>query len=209
MVDFWEKNEFEVIPLASLVKLKEFPDEDVVNTSDCDECVTYLRVTYEGFAEAGDKIPASETQYSKLYRVRSEDIVISNIAATHGSIAIVPERLDGCVVSTEYTVLEAVENTNPIIIWLLLRSPELRAEMLLTSTGISRSRVQWDNLKTIQIPKPSLEMIEHVVALTNKANIAMAKAQQLRSEAKIMLESSLDLATNEAFSILRAFKPPQ
>ena len=209
MVETWSKNGIEVVSLDDLVSLKEFSDEDIIDTTASDDLVTYLRVKYEGFAEAGDEIVTSDTNYDYLYRIHTNDIVISNIAASYGSVAIVPPELDGCVVTSEYTVLKSKEGVDPIIAWLLLRSPESRSEMLLTSTGISRTRVKWEILKTIKFPKPTPEIINQVVSLTNKANEAERLVLENRTKAKDALESPLNLNSDEAWKTLRAFKPPR
>ena len=52
-----------------------------------------------------------------------------------------------CVVTTEFTVFRAREGVDPRIIWLLLRSPVARADILLMSTGIARTRIRWEDVK--------------------------------------------------------------
>ena len=171
--------------------------------------VTYLRVRYDGFAEAGDEIIASDTRYSQLFRIRGGDIVISDIAATYGSVAIVPKELDGCVVTTEYTVLQPKEDVSPLVVWMLLRSPEARADMLLLATGANRTSVKWEKIKDLNLPKPALENSEVVVQKLKDAEQAERNALKLRKQAKKMLESPLELDSEEAQAVLRAFKPPK
>lgn len=209
MVLSWKKHGLNVISLKDLAEPKEFSESDIIETDTSDELVTYLRVTYAGYAQAGDEIAASDTKYSQLSRVGTDDVVISNIAASYGSVAVVPHALDGCVISTEYTVLRALEGVSPITVWLLLRSPEARAEMLLLATGISRNRVKWDDLRNLQLPKPSPEMVQNIVSLSTKAEEAERQAEQYREEARNSLEKALKLRGSEAFHILRAFKPPK
>ncbi|MDQ3131543.1 MAG: N-6 DNA methylase [Acidobacteriota bacterium] len=209
MVKTWKENGIDVVPLKELVELKEFSEEDIIETKNSDDFVTYLRVRYDGYAEAGDEIVASDTQYAYLYKVSLGDIVISNIAASYGSVAIVPKSLDGCVVASEYTVLRAKNGISPISVWLLLRSPEIRAEILLLATGISRNRVKWNTLKELQIPKPTNEIIQQAINLTEKATELEKEAGTHRKEAEDIIEQPLFLDTEEAHRILRAFKPPK
>ena len=150
MVRKWKKNGAEVARLADLVDVvhpKEGAsdnarDPDAIATADSDELVTYLRVRYDGFAERGDETEASASQSPTLYRVHTDDIAISHINALHGAIGVVPPELDGLVVTNEYTVCRAKEGVDPRIVWLLLRSGEVRSDLLLLSTGIGRSRVE-------------------------------------------------------------------
>ena len=93
--------------LSDLVKEKEFDNSDIVDCPTHKENVQFFGVKYDG-TPFSDRVifPPTETTYAQLYRVRTGDIVISNIAASYGSVAMVPAHLDGMVVSKEYTVLK-------------------------------------------------------------------------------------------------------
>lgn len=208
-VDEWKNQGLSVSKLTDLVTLKEFPEDDIIDTEEEGDFVTYLGVTYEGFAVERDEKLASDTQYSELYVVHTDDIVISNIAASYGSVAVVPEELDGCVVTKEYTVLRAKEGVNPRVVWMLLRSPEARADMLLLSTGANRTRVRWENLKKLRLPRPEPEQAEEVASVLRQAEEAERRARDLRESAKKLLQEPLNLNNEEAEGILRAFKPPR
>jgi type I restriction enzyme M protein len=95
------------------------------------------------------------------------------------------------------------------MVWLLLRSPEARAEMLLLATGISRNRIKWELLKNLKLPKPSTNLERKIVALTTQADKAERLAEQYRYDARESLESPLQLNSEGALEILRAFKPPK
>lgn len=208
-VSKWRSQEIEVYSLSDLAELKQFDEKDIIITSNHDDFVTYLRVRYDGFAEAGDEIIASDTQYSQLFRIRRGDIVISDIAATYGSVAIVPKELDGCVVTTEYTVLQPKEDVSPLVVWMLLRSPEARADMLLLATGANRTRVKWEKIKDLNLPMPASKDSEAVVQKLKDAEQSERNALKLRKQAQKMLESPFELNNEEAQAVLRAFKPPK
>ena len=71
------------------------PDGDVIETGESSEVVTFLRVRYDGVAEAGEEKATTDVEYELLFRVHANDIVISHINAVHGAIAVVPPELDG------------------------------------------------------------------------------------------------------------------
>ncbi len=208
-VDDWCKRGIAVSKFSDLIMLKEFSEDDVIETKDSDDFVTYLRVRYDGFAEAGDEFVACDTQYSRLYRVHAGDIVISNIAASYGSVAVVPEKLDGCVVTSEYTVLQPKPGEDARIIWMLLRSPEARADMLLLATGANRTRVRWEIIKDLRLPRPTTDAARDVSALLKQAEDAERVALEYRQKATQLIELPLELDNEEAQAILRAFKPPR
>ena len=141
--------------------------------------------------------------------LRENDVVISNIAASHGSIAVVPEELDGSVVSSEYTVLEPLEGRDPVALQLVLRSPEVRSDILLSASGANRTRTRWSLIKDLQVPYPSKELLKTVRAHNDAADAAKRKAAAEREKARSTLEIDLLLRSEEADTVLAAFKPPK
>ncbi len=152
-VETWRRKGGQVVSLDQLLEVVYQRDSDtnsvednvdIIDTSMSSEVVTHLRVRYDGIAESGDEIRAADSNYARLFRVRSGDLVISHINAVHGAVALVPEEFDGFVVTNEYSVCRARPGVDPYLVWALLPSPEIRADLLLTSTGIGRSRVKWE-----------------------------------------------------------------
>lgn len=120
----WEEQSLRIIRLEEMLEVRTYEADELI-TKDHPDPVAVMVVRYEGIAEAGEEINPADSSYAKLFPVSAGDIVISNIAASHGSIAVVPDHLDGSVVSSEYTVLTAKEGFDPIVLQLILRSPEL------------------------------------------------------------------------------------
>ena len=168
----------------------------------------YLRVRYDGFAEPGEEKDAADAE-AGLYRVRADDIVISNINAVNGAVAIVPKKLDGAVVTSEFTVCRAKEGIDPRLVWMLLRSPEARSEFLILATGIGRTRVTWQHAASLMLPKPDDEMTSRVIASLHAAEKKEAEGEALRASATAELEGPLGLSNKTAMEILAAFKPPK
>jgi type I restriction enzyme M protein len=215
MVPAWRKRGIEVVGLADLVDVvhprdaSDEHDPDLIVTAESDELVTHLRVRYDGFPEAGDEIEASLSKYATLYRVHENDIAISHINAIHGAIGVVPAELDGLVVTMEYTVCRAKDGIDPRIVWLLLRSGEVRSDLLLLSTGIGRSRVKWDSASAVQMPVPSKAIADKVKRSLTKAEAMEREAKKLRQDAAQELGADLRLESAEASRIIAAFKPPR
>ena len=197
------------LTLSDVAEPKTFAVEDTINCHDHDNHEQSLTVRYNGAAEAGDVLlPKTDTKYPQLWKVAAGDIVISNIAATYGSVAVVPKGLAGLVVSKEYTVLTVKPPYDPRIVWALLRSPEIRAELLLRTTGANRTRVRWSNMRDIAFPYPDAQIakrfIQHIEAAEKARARAMAEEQTAISE----LNTALSLDVDQAHFILDAFKPP-
>ena len=198
------------IRLSDVASLKQFDASNTINCVLYEGYVELFTVKYDGTAKA-DRIifPRTETEYSQLYRVSQGDIVISNIAATYGSVAIVPPHLDGLVVSKEYTVLLAKPGYDARVIWAVLRSPEIRAELLLRTTGANRTRIRWSDIKDIAFPYPDQKAVERFVKHIEDAEAARAKALHEQETATSELNDILSLDHDHARLILDAFKPPK
>ncbi len=208
-VEEWKSSGFDLYTLDEVLEEKVFDETEIINTKEADEFLTLLVVRYSGLPEAGDEILSSDSTYSKLYRVSTGDVVISNIAASYGSVAVVPEELDGCVISSEYTVLQSKSDFDPEILQIILRSPEIRSDILLGSTGANRTRMKWDLIKDIQIPYPDNKLVKKVKFLLEKAKEAKKIAYESELEGVSALENYFSLDNQEAQDVIAAFKPPK
>ena len=204
----WENAGFDVVSLADIVKPRDYSDDEIIK-KDHPEAVRVMVVRYEGIAEAGDEIFPADGSYASLYPVRAGDVVISNIAASHGSIAVVPDELDGSVVSSEYTVLEPLPGREATAIQLILRSPEVRSDILLSASGANRTRTRWSLIKGLKVPYPGTNLLAKVRQHTEAAEEAKRTAILERDRASSTLEEELLLRSNDAETVLAAFKPPK
>ncbi|WP_432160282.1 N-6 DNA methylase [Streptomyces sp. NRRL F-5630] len=221
-VERWREEGHEVLGVGQMLKLAfggaEFATSeedsvdrasDVVIPADSEELVTLLRVRYDGTAEPGETIAASDSTYDVLYKVRAGDVVISHINAVHGAVAVIPEELEGLVATKEYTVCRPRKGYHPYLIWQMLRTPEARADLLLSSTGMGRTRVDWPIVSQLQLPVPSMQISEAAIKAVEDARALERKAQELYVTAAKTLGSSLNLDNTEARALLAAFKPPR
>lgn len=208
----WEAAGFEIQPLGDLLMLavdKQNVLDRVIDSSESDELVTYLRVRYDGFCEAGDEVSTSDISKQTLTRVQAGDFVFSHINAIHGAVAIIPKEFDGLVVTNEYTVCRPSGKLSANVIWALVRSPEARAEMLLLATGIGRTRVRWAELKKLRLPVPSPDVRTRIDDAVERANQAEDDMRRLRVEASDTASSEMLLDSPRSRSIIAAFKPPR
>ena len=196
--------------LSNVVELKKFNQSDIVECSSHEDHVQLFSVKYDGTAMPDRLIfPRTETEYSQLYRIREGEIVVSNIAASYGSVAIVPSELDGLVVSKEYTVLKVRPGYDARVVKALLRSPDIRAELLLRSTGANRTRINWSLAKDIAFPYPDKTTVHSYLKHVDDAEAARNCAFAEEKKALSILNESMLLDQERAHMILDAFKPPK
>ncbi len=196
--------------LSDVVDVKDFGASDTVECEVHEGHVKLFTVKYDG-TPTPDRVifPRTETEYPQLYRVRQGEIVISNIAASYGSVAVVPPNLDGLVVSKEYTVLKARQSYDARVVQALLRSPEIRAEMLLRATGANRTRVYWEDIRDIAFPYPDSQTVQAFLGHLEDAESARDRAQREEAAAAEILNEKMLLNAERAGMILDAFKPPK
>lgn len=184
-------------------------DDDVLITNEAEDSAQLLRVTYSGEVIPGEEISPSDSNYSHLLRVHTNDIVISNINAVHGAIGVVGEDCDGLYVTSEYTICRAKSGYDPIALWLILRSPEVRSDFLVTASGMGRTRIKWDTIKNIKIPTTlSTEAAKEVDSIKKQIE-SKNIATKGKKDGETNIQKLLELDTSKARKIIDAFKPPK
>ena len=144
----WVNSGYSIHPLEDIVdqvtegvmRPKETPDHEF----------TFLRIRYDGIAEAGETRLGREITYREVQLALADDLVVSNIAMALGATCVLPEELTHMLVSPEFTVMRVKDpRFHPWFLWAFLRSPEVRARLLSQATGISRHRISWGYFKRI------------------------------------------------------------
>lgn len=144
----WKEEGYTVTKLGAELELQKDREIDVVE----DEKYQLLKVTYEGDVCEGELKEGEECSYSKLYCVKSWDILVSNMGVGRGAVGIVPPYHSGKFVSNEYTILSAKSNEEAIFYVNLLRTKEILADILSSTTGMNRGRIKWSVIKDISVP---------------------------------------------------------
>ncbi|WP_048726860.1 N-6 DNA methylase [Kytococcus sedentarius] len=207
-VPAWEAAGLDVVRFGDIAEPLGW--ERVLNCDDpeYDDLVPRVRVRYDGFAEAGDKVDPTDLKGTH-YVVSEGDIVFSHINAIHGAVAVIPPELDGAIVTNEYTICRPKGDLDPRVLWALVRSVVARADLMILSTGIGRTRIDWDQVAELQVPLPSLAQQRKVIKACESAEAAERQARLLRSKAKDVVEQDWLMNSPEAERTLAAFKPPR
>jgi hypothetical protein len=153
MVEAWRSSGIEVKQLDALVKVASDPIEP---TSMPETDFKLLKVSYDGKCEVEREAKGDAIKARLMYRVRTGQMIFSTIRSTDGAIGIVPEELDGSLVSdTSYTVFDWLNGGSPedmAYLWAVLRSHELRADMQSLSPGSGRYTTYWPEVGKICLP---------------------------------------------------------
>lgn len=133
----------------------------------------------------------ADFKYTKQYTMRKDDILLSRIDCSKGSIAVVPYQFDGAVCSGEFHVLRS-KTWNPVLLWYLLRSKEMSEHMLGLSTGMTgRHRINRDQFMRIRVPTLSDRTVDSCTNNINESNRLRLESDTFRKEALAILEREL------------------
>ena len=183
--------------------------EDLITPQDYpDEAFQLLSVTYSGYCRIEKLQEGKYIKPTKMNKVHTGDLVFSNIRATDGAVGVVPEELDGALVSGSFTILRCKDEKDTIYLWSILRSHEIRADLMSTSTGTGRYTTNWDDAQDVLIRWLSAGEREGIAQ-------GLAEVWRLEKEGKRLLESSLEyqddlgVESEESKQRVRFYKPPQ
>ena len=128
------------------------------------------------------ELPTKEAPNRAQMMVQKDDIIVSLTRPHHGSIALIDDELDGCIVSTGFAVLRKIKDptiSRPYL-YSVLRSQLCLQQMLQRSSGGNYPAITTDQLMQILIPIPSPNRQEEIVKELSCRN---AKVLRLREEA--------------------------
>ncbi|MFO0843918.1 MAG: N-6 DNA methylase [Gemmataceae bacterium] len=186
------------------------PVEDEPLKLDPGKQYTYLKVTYEGRAEPGERRLGREVTYPKVTEAKADDIVVSHIRAVDRAVCVVPKELAGLLISPEYTVLRLKEGcqADPMYLWNVLRSAAVVAELLTTSSGQARYRVDWSKLAGQKVPLLPIKQ-QRLIGNHHRAVLEHEKEIRERQEGARRAMASLELDGPTARDKLARAKPPR
>lgn len=191
--------------LGSLVD----PIESPVNLSPNTQ-YTFIRVTYSGRCERGEKRLGREITYSTISTARPGDIVISGLGAVYGATCVILKGMDDLLISNEFLILRPKDDVqiDPMYLWAVLRSPAVIAEWLSNASGLARHRHDWETLKKQRIPMLEYSKQIEIGNLYREADAYQLEAERMNKKATSLL-SDLDLDNKVAKERLIRAKPPR
>jgi len=138
----WKKKGFEIKQLSELAQSIE---NIVVPKSDenRDKDFRILTISYEGRIRAEEVRKGKDVGYKEMKIVNTGDLVFSEYNSFHGAIGFVTEEFDGALASGSYTVVRCKNNYDALYLWLIMRTTEMRTEMLIGAIGVGRQTVDW------------------------------------------------------------------
>lgn len=173
-----------------------------------DPDTTYAQVTArlwgKGLALRGE-VKGSEIAAAQQNRVRAGQFVVSKIDARHGAFGIVPDMLDGAVVSNDFPVFDiAADRVDSGYVAWISRTHWFVALCKNASEG-STNRVRLKEVRFLsqEVPLPPLTEQRRIVARLDAA----AAAVSARAQAAAAVEAEIAATLRAAFARITADAP--
>lgn len=122
--------------------------------------------------------------WQRLFQVRAGDLLVSNIKAWEGAVAVVPEADDGMYCSHRYlTCVADRQRVLPAWLGAFFRTPHAVAQLAAASPGSAdRNRtLSMDGLRGVSIPLPPLDIQQQIVERLDSAATHLSKVAGLRA----------------------------
>ena len=154
--------------------------------------VTLLTIHFDGSIETRNPVPR-KTIKGKLFKVFPGDVVFSKIDVRNGAIALVPEGIENCCVTSEFPAYSVnSELSVPQYIKLLFRSKVfMRILNSMISGASGRKRIQPSQLESVRIPIPSIPIQQKIIGHWETSHKEVSNTNQLFSELVYDLNQTL------------------
>jgi len=122
--------------------------------------------------------------------VRFNDVLVSTVRPNLNAVAIVPEKYNGAIASTGYTVLRVRQGIlDPQYLFYWVRTIQFISKMVLLSTGASYPAVTDRIVKDSQIPLPSLDIQKKIATVLEKADQLREKRRRANEKLDQLLQA--------------------
>lgn len=168
-----------------------------------------LTIKYDGYC-SNEEIRLGADIKGKGTLVKEGDIVFSQYNAFYGAIGYVSKEFAGSFASNSYIVLKPKDKVDGIYAWSVLRTTEIRADILDSATGMGRSPIKWEEIKDVKVPFINdRKEREKIADRVEKSWEKIKKAKQEVENIKTELGDKFGTETPDSLFRFEANKPPK
>ncbi|GAB3624961.1 hypothetical protein GCM10027418_30470 [Mariniluteicoccus endophyticus] len=134
------------------------------------------------------------------YRIRQGQFIYSRIDARNGAFALVPEELDGAVVSKDFPVFDVSKDLEPAYLLHFLKSGRLQQAIRIKSLGATnRQRISEESLLGFRIPLPcDIGEQRRIAAILDKVDALQSTRSAVLDNWASLRESEFDHQFNDS-----------
>jgi type I restriction enzyme S subunit len=174
-------------PLVPLREASEYRKEFI----EIDDFETYKRCRVELHAQGivlRDSLPGAEIKTKKQQVCRAGEFLVAEIDAKHGGYGIVPDELDGAIVSSHYFLFSIdLKKLDRRFLGYFVRTPAF-VEQVAAQGSTNYAAIRPAHVLEYEIPLPPLEQQRRLVARVDALAAMIAEARRLREETTRQVE---------------------
>lgn len=150
-----------------------------------------VRINGKGVVERR-QVQGIEIAANRRYEAKSGQFIISRIDARHGASGLIPDELDGAIVTNDFPLFDVTEDLDAAFLGWMSKTTSFIDLCKRASEGTTnRVRLSEDSFKALNIPLPSLNEQYRIVAVLD------ALAEKLQR-----VEANLDVIERDAEHLL-------
>lgn len=190
-------NYFPMVPLGELLaKSEEWidikPDEH------------YRQVTVKLWGKGvvqRDEVSGADIAADRRLAVKSKQFILSRIDARNGAFGLIPDSLDGAVVSSDFPVftLNRSRIQPEFLSWMSKTRDFIELCKTASEGTTNRVRLKEERFLATQVPLPPLSEQQRIVARIEELAVRIEEARGLRREAVEEVEALFPLASARAY----------
>lgn len=132
---------------------------------------------------------------SKQFLAHKDNFIISKIDARNGAMGMIPENLEGAVVTNDFPLFSFIGDLNPKFFYYFTNTIYFDDACKKASEGsTNRKRLKMDRFAKILIPFPPIEDQNRIVEVLNKLNEIKNNHKQQEQELAELMPALLDKA---------------
>lgn len=170
-------------PLTSLGKIIEKSEEWIdVNPNESYKQIT-VKIWGKGVVKRNE-LTGAEIAASKRLKVKAGEFIVSRIDARHGAFGLIPDFLDGAIVTNDFPVFIPKENCilPKYLDWISKTRSFIDLCVAASEGTTNRVRLKEDRFLSMQIPLPPLDEQRRIVARIEELAAKVEEARGLRRQ---------------------------
>jgi type I restriction enzyme S subunit len=168
-----------------------------------------VRINGKGVVERR-KVQGVEIAADRRYQAKSGQFIISRIDARHGASGLIPDDLDGAVVTNDFPLFDVAKDRldAAFLGWMSKTASFVELCKRASEGTTNRVRLSEDRFKALNIPLPSLDEQRRIVARVEALAAKVEEARALRSSTLDELAALRSTQSRRVFESLRAATVP-
>ncbi|MBH0358173.1 restriction endonuclease subunit S [Bacillus toyonensis] len=173
-------------------------DITIINDNECYQRVT-VRMHHKGVVQR-DKVLGSKIKTKRQYLVKSGQFIMSRIDARHGAFGIIPDDLDGAIITGDFLAFDIDTNkVNLEYFTDLTKSTQFIQFCIDSSTGTTnRKRLKEELFLAFEIEVPNKEKQDKIINKINTFKVAYVNLETELKQKEILVGQLKDSILRDA-----------